>query len=253
MSKRRFCLLVFGIGTVIGLLLFSVLQSREPEYGGKKLSEWVLMVSQPSLDDVLRSMVSVSYRNPAEIQPTGAAIGHRVEPAADAIRHIGAAGIPDLLRWRRYEGPPWKVKLFGILNVTVFRSKPLGIQVDAKLRTRAVQSMYALVALGPDAATAIPELSERLLGTNNAAGTIYSAQCLAAIGERGLPALLRGLTNAATPTRMACRIANSIASMGTNALPAVPVLESYLQNTNPLVRRVATNLFRHIAEASAGG
>ena len=57
---------------------------KEPEYQGKKLSEWVTFHSHGS---------KVAPNNP--------------DFAASAIRNIGTNAVPWLVRWIAYEPPPW--------------------------------------------------------------------------------------------------------------------------------------------------
>src|SRR5436190_11030189 len=85
MRKRRVyvVLLAAGVLVVVGLLVCGVFREREPEYGGKRLSEWVEVYVIPE-----RSVPPV-----------------RVEEIDDAIRHVGTNALPYLLRWMRYEPP----------------------------------------------------------------------------------------------------------------------------------------------------
>src|SRR5438874_13488245 len=93
MRKR----LKYGIVIAVGVFAVGVgvvlVPSREPSYGGKKLSEWVLQSCTGGL---------------------GADV--RIAQAEDAIRHIGTNAVPYLLAWGRYRMPPWRVRLAQAAN-----------------------------------------------------------------------------------------------------------------------------------------
>src|SRR5580765_5003210 len=103
MFKRRFFLLLIagGVLVVVAAVVFS--RPREPEYGGKKLSEWVA-----------RQAPSYWAKQPIDI------VSNRVV-AVRAIRMIGTNAIPYLLKWMRYETPTRKTKLYVNINPTLRR------------------------------------------------------------------------------------------------------------------------------------
>jgi len=72
---------------IVGWLLSGVFRAREPEYGGKRLSEWVLML-------------------PPDADPFGQT------KAEVALRSIGTNAVPHLLRWIDYEPASWRLKLY---------------------------------------------------------------------------------------------------------------------------------------------
>src|SRR5215510_13709512 len=89
MRKRRFYLLLIGAVVVIGVLVAVVSGPREPEYNGRKLSEWV--------DDYNRDAWYSSYRK-----------FHSQVAAEEAIKHAGTNALPWLLEWIQYEPPLWR-------------------------------------------------------------------------------------------------------------------------------------------------
>src|SRR5580765_975729 len=97
MRKREVYLMV-GV-LVVGGVLVAVFagREREPEYGGKRLSEWVRRIGTTSAGGRVRRMGI----DTAEME---------------AIRHIGTNALPYLVRFMRYEQPQWKAKLYGNLN-----------------------------------------------------------------------------------------------------------------------------------------
>ncbi len=83
MHKRRVYLILGVVGLVlVGVLAAVFSREREPEYGGKRLSEWVERLPWTPED------------KPSE--------------AEDAIRSIGTNGIPYFLAWIAYEPPLWR-------------------------------------------------------------------------------------------------------------------------------------------------
>src|SRR6266550_2105761 len=69
---------------------------REPEYQGRKLSEWLAMYG----DD--------EGRGPEWVERNGRAV--------EAIRRIGTNGLPWLMRWAFYEPSEWKTKSLSLLE-----------------------------------------------------------------------------------------------------------------------------------------
>src|SRR5713101_6945786 len=84
--RRRLVYLILGLVLLAGVLVAVFRREREPEYGGKRLSEWVMVIghSDPATGSIQRA------------------------EAADAIRKIGTNAFPYLLKWISYETPAWK-------------------------------------------------------------------------------------------------------------------------------------------------
>ena len=120
---------------------------REPEYGGKKLSEW--------LDQYQRYYSLGRYPDTPKL----------IE-ASDAVRHIGTNAIPWLLRCIRYEQPPWKRKL----SVAYAKWRPRrlinnsieGWLLDVKRDQQADVAAFGFGILGSDATTSVSELNQIL-------------------------------------------------------------------------------------------
>jgi len=87
------CALVVGVGAVAFWA-----GEKEPEYQGKKLSEWV------------QAYIPKAYfsRYPAD-----AAAHSKSHEAEVAIRHIGTNALPQLMKWINAETPEWRGRLFG--------------------------------------------------------------------------------------------------------------------------------------------
>src|SRR4051812_2545059 len=92
MRKRRVYAVVIGVGVLVGLLVAGVFREpepSEPEYRGRRLSQWVLE---------LPSNTSRDGDSAAE----------------EAIRSIGTNSFPYLLQWISYEPMPWRIKVYEI-------------------------------------------------------------------------------------------------------------------------------------------
>src|SRR5438270_12088434 len=85
--RRGISVAVLATVALVVLAVASWPGEREPEYKGKKLSEWLL-----------------AYRD---------GLTNRVvqEEAAKAVRQIGTNSLPFLVSWMDYEQPKWKDKL----------------------------------------------------------------------------------------------------------------------------------------------
>jgi len=205
MRKRRVYAVVVGVAVLVGLMVLGFGREREPEYGGKKLSEWV--VSRPWW---LR---------------TGP-VDELTEPAQAAIRQIGSNAIPYLLRWMRYERPPWKTKLYSAVNPTLRRLHAAWQLNDRPKQARAEGAAQALNALGSQAKRPIPELA------------IPQRSGL----DRAIPELAH-ILNDPTARGSAERAAHVLGSLGRAGRPA---LFAACANSDPRIRRRALDELRRL-------
>ena len=171
-ERRRFILILLGVGLLVGVLGLVVRPDPEPEYGGKKLSEWVMQYSVHHYDQnyILRTN----------------------EEAGAAIAHIGTNALPYLLKWIKYEKPTWKTKSYDLVNAGVERLHAHYELIDKK-ELRAYGAEIAFRALGREA---IPELV-RILSDPKATPerAERAAYALGCGGQDGLASLLPVLTN----------------------------------------------------------
>src|SRR6266513_5172307 len=82
-----------GVGLAV-VIAVRATREREPEYGGKRLSEWV------------RKFWAPPYTN----------YSAQTAEAKDPIHQIGTNALPYLLTWVGYERPAWKAKLYEVTN-----------------------------------------------------------------------------------------------------------------------------------------
>jgi HEAT repeat protein len=175
---------------------------REPEYNGRKLSEWLL------------------YKQPASES-------NLANPQIEAIRQIGEDAVPWLLKWARYQSPPWRRRL------DRFFGEDRGIE-----RSQAV--WFAFRALGPKAADAIPALARMENDPRERHFYGKPLYAMAHMGEHAFPPVLAVLETAHHPDRAAAaRIIGETEEWGTNRLRAVPALISCLHGNEYLLAAAA--------------
>jgi hypothetical protein len=139
---------------------------REPEYKGKKLSEWLMQYRELS-----------DHRHSDDPEP---------RQASDAVRHIGTNALPFLLAWLHQERSSWDVRL-----TVAVEKLPLQIQNRilpriGRSETRCEIAVIGFEILGSKASPAVPEL-KRLAADTNANETARRAWlCLGLIGVHGV-------------------------------------------------------------------
>jgi len=133
--KRRIYLALVGLGIVIGGIVLLSKPEREPEYEGKKLSQWVDRYGE-----------------------SFARIGSNLPPLEDdPIYRIGTNGIPFLLKWLQYEQPAWKRSLYHAVNFALDKVNP-DWEITDRWERRANGSGIAFYILGPAGSGVVPEL-----------------------------------------------------------------------------------------------
>ena len=202
-SKKYLFAAGFVLLMIAVYVIFSL--SREPYYKGQPLSYWLVQCARVS--DVR---------------------GSDEDPRSHAaIMHFGTNSIPWLLKYVNYQPPAWWYSDSGWSHL-LRRIDYFGEAVGEK-QTRALGAQRAFEALGPRAAGAIPELNRLIAGlsTNDTPHAVFA---LAGIGELALPSLCAALTN----RQLQCRgvVGVAIASLGTNARPALPLLLQCAQEPN---------------------
>src|SRR5882672_1047262 len=116
-------------------------REREPEYKGKRLSEWLGLYHE-------------------QIDVEGVDFRSELRDEAEAVHHIGTNALPWLLRWVRYEPPAWRIKVYSFMNMM-----PRALQNDFLMNRdpfRYQQYNLALTGfsiLGERASPAVPELA----------------------------------------------------------------------------------------------
>src|ERR1043166_5371247 len=161
MRRRLFILFVpvceLGLGAVA---IFSLKGYREPEYKGRKLSEWIQDYAFV-MDD-----------------------GHR---ETEAIYHIGTNALPWLIKWTLYEEPTWKTCTKRVLPRSLWDT----LNSFDRMPSRAI-AVRAFSALGDAARPAIGPLAAAVDSSRRGLWAKQAAvEALSRIGNEAIPALLR--------------------------------------------------------------
>ncbi len=197
-------LILIIAGAALVLWIFLATHEPQPSYQGRTLSEWL-----------------IAYQN-----------DRSRSDAPTAVHNIGTNALPVLVKWATYEWPKWRV----LLNETAMRfgGRPLLRFVSGSPAERQSAALVGFEILGPEAAPAIPALTNRfdwrrLYGVND---MIFLA--LNHMGNPGLAPLVNVATNTAVPgemrARAVTRIRDPLMLLDTNADWAVPVLAACLND-----------------------
>lgn len=222
-ARRKWVLAAIAV-VVVGVIVWCTFRQREPEYAGRKLSEWVLALDETSPTDVR-------------------------EDARDAIRFLGTNAVPYLARWITYEIPDWKWKPYRRVGPVLG-----GFISRGEKQRRSRLAWEALATDGLDASGAIGELVHVANDTNRLRRRLDAINVLGRLGKAGLPALVGVLTNEqARPSKFPSVCDASAAwiwRLGdldpNTARLAVPALMSMLQDTDAFAREIATKALRAI-------
>ena len=222
MQKRRpfLVLVILAVAGVVGLIVAGAFREREPEYGGKRLSEWVLICDD--ISSLSRDM------------------DMRLVEVARGIRGIGTNAIPYLLQWIGYEAPAWRMKCYPIVEKVLRKPAHWAYDHDRKPRL-ARGSVLALSVLGPEAKAAIPGLSRLMNDPHRTRSALAAARTLTHLGADALPALVSGLTNGSFLVRE--RVLPAFVASGTNVELVLNIL---IHDGSCDVRAAATNALRAI-------
>ncbi len=143
--KRRVWIILLGCVVLGASVALFWPREREPEYQGKKLSEWLTISRR------VNTGLTVGFPSSGDGE------------AAEAVRHIGTNALPWLLRWIAYETPAWKGKI-----APFFWSHQKFFPARTFLRGEllAVCANEGFRILGPVATPAVPELAKLLRPRN---------------------------------------------------------------------------------------
>src|SRR6267142_5703307 len=193
-------------------------REHEPEYQGKRLSEWLRwrMGEPPDRPNI----------------------------RAKAIRQIGTNALPFLLQWIRYESPPWREKVsdtLGNMNASIwlaFRDK----KVD-----RANDAVRGFQILGAQASPAVAELSQ-LTKSTNVHIAVRAVYALDSLGIEAHPGLLDVLTNPQVSVLIAGFVLErEMTHPNPNTGGLVRVLIGQLQHQDPEIAAKAAQLLGQLA------
>jgi len=189
---------------VVAGLILGYFALKEPSYEGKSLRRWV--------EEYYLSVgwePQTPHSDPAE-----------------AIARIGPAAIPYLLKWIRYETPPWKKRCMQATEeITQWFQPSLARSGEESLEDlRADSAKEAFSVLGASARAAIPELTRIACDPHVCRATAERAvAALAYVGSDAVLALGTVMRSQQTGS-VRGSAARRINEMGTNALAVLPVI-----------------------------
>ncbi|NOS68939.1 MAG: HEAT repeat domain-containing protein [Verrucomicrobia bacterium] len=206
MNLRSRNIIAFLVVVAIAFIAWLVLRSREPQYDGSKLTEWI-----------------VQYGNPEEDEKTD-------PEARTAIRAIGTRAIPRLLNYVSAKDSATKEALMQLARkqeVIEFK-----ITSAAEFHKLAVAGFHAL---GKEGAPAIPSLVALMNDTNSGQTAI---ECLWGIGSESTEVLIAGTKHTNYEIRWRCVWV--LSNVATNSPAALAAIIRLLDDNDSEVRYDAT-------------
>jgi hypothetical protein len=180
--RRKRIFIILAVVVLVGISVAAFwTREREPEYNGKKLSEWCWLYW------------GWVAEGPAE-----------KEQARVAINHIGTNALPFLVQWLRYDHPSPKETIADIAAQLKDRlRRSTGARNSLRPLSRAEIAGLGFEALGTNASPAIPALMVLLRDPASSTVTVgETADALSSIGDRGWLELARYLRERGQPNRV---------------------------------------------------
>lgn len=196
-GPRKRVIIVLAACVLVGVSVVAFWPGeREPEYNGKKLSQWVGLRGLYTSDEI------------------------------DAVQHIGTNAVPFLLKWIQYEQPWWRQGACIVYEKLPSRFQRRAIRDcirGAEPAARKYGAIWAFAYLGAEASDAVADLYVLAL---NPRTSETAFECLRYIGDPAVPALNR-LTDAADE-RVRTGAFDALRSLAINRAEARPEAKSLL-------------------------
>lgn len=191
---------VLGAGVVSSFIMWSMAAAHaedgpEPSYNGQSLRYW--------LDDYGAASYLLSSQHLLPL----------TEEQTNAVLHMGTNAIP------------WLVKRSARPDQFSDRGTIEAFRILGPLARSAIPDLFRLVTNQPECFSS---------GSDVLISGDVPMLALGGIGKDAVPALVEILTNSISPGRRFGAL-EAIASIGTNALPALPVLMRFVNDTNDMV------------------
>jgi hypothetical protein len=209
MRRRLLVLFLAAFVLTLGAVaFFSLRGEREPEYQGRKLSQWIALYDQPVM-----TMRFIGMPTPSD-------------PNREAIQRIGTNAIPWLIKWILYEEPGWQAWLKSKLDDRLVERLHF---VDATERRN--RGAAGFMALGDAAAPAIPALTSVIDGPGRDSVKADAVGALSCIGRAAVPALLQTIRKNGPKSWLsvlAISYLSTVQDLGTNSEETGGVLRAYV-------------------------
>jgi hypothetical protein len=214
--KRILIILTACVLAGIGVVAFWP-GPKEPEYNGKKLSEWLRAYELP-------------------VNPVASFEQWRAKwrAADEAVQHIGTNALPWLVRWIAYEPPKWKERIEGLVSKVPASTIPSWYYWDDALTKDAE---HAFEVLGTNAAAAVPQLIQIVKQPRRELKQELAMTALSHVGKDGFPALLAALKDKDPHTKSTAAVCiYKMFGRGVDVSPAIPellLLDREIEKSNP--------------------
>jgi hypothetical protein len=205
--RRRRVIIVLAVCVLVGIGAVSFWPGeREPEYNGKKLSEWIEICWEIGLDD-----------------------SQNLE-AQKVVQTIGTNGLQSLLKWAGQGVPVWQIRVAEWCQQ--FHVDWLEHRVWARNR-RNLNAWAALRLFGAGATAAVREVYRIAIDSNLYEVTASAIRFLSEIGPNGVPPLLHVIAEGKGERRVQGIVhIGEIPNVGTNAAAVVAVLMKCLDEND---------------------
>jgi hypothetical protein len=117
------------------------------------------------------------------------------EGTHDAVKNAGTNALPYLLRWIRYEAPPWKARVLQFLGSALLRTTVSHRELLAN------GARDAFSSLGTNAVSAVPELTALARNADAPQAALRAMVALRGIGTNGLTPLISVASDCPYPLR----------------------------------------------------
>jgi hypothetical protein len=170
-------------GLIVAVVLMVVLWpgEKEPEYQGRKLSEWLAIYQANNV------LLPSGQNGDTEMK------ARQMGEATRAIRQIGTNGFSWMVKWGGYKLPHWRWRAFSIYAGRAGPAGPSSRMRRVILGKREEKKVLALMGFqifGEEARPAIPELLRKVDRTYPP-NLEFLDRCFRCMGEGGLRAVLR--------------------------------------------------------------
>jgi HEAT repeat protein len=197
----------------VGAVLVLFLQQREPLYENRPLSYWLDQLGAPPSD-------------------------YEKERAEAAVKAIGSAALPTLVKWMKARDTRLRRRL-----IEIFESQPLFTSPIRRSERQRMRAYRGFQVLGDDA---IPTLN-RLLNQGESAGE--AALMLRLLGSIGLEPLVMALTN--SDARVRVRAVRNLGPYGVEAKPYLPEVAKLIKDSDAGVQAGARRTLEVIGRQNA--
>jgi HEAT repeat protein len=188
---------------------------REPEYNGKKLSEWLALQND------------------------------RPEDVEVAVRVIGTNALPVLVKCAEYQLPHWRLRLLKLYEkfpLFLIRASVASFIAGDARQLRAFNSVFGFRVLGTNALAVAPELARFLADKRNRERETVARALAYVGGPDSLSPLLAAVQDKTTSDIQRAGFANAISHLnyrGPDLSNAVPVMIACLEESNRFVPSLA--------------